>query len=115
MSHLPSLPNGSLLEAFKAYPELAGPIHEFAQTLMRGSSPFSEGERELIAAYVSSLNGCEYCRRSHTAVAERFGVSAELVEMLLEDIGRAEATVRMKPVLHYVHKLNETPRVFSIF
>lgn len=29
----------------------------------------TEGERELIAAHVSRLNGCTFCQRSHAAVA----------------------------------------------
>jgi len=64
MSYLPSLPDGSLLDAFQAQPELAHSIHEFAHILMRGSSPFTEGERELIAAFVSTLTArtkCRYC------------------------------------------------------
>lgn len=110
MSYLPSLPEGSLLDAFRAYAELAAPIHEFAHALMRGPSPFSQGERELIAAYVSNLNGCEYCRSSHSAVAERFGMDSGLVDALLDDLESAGASERMKPVLRYVRKLNDAPR-----
>lgn len=109
MSFLPSMPKASLLDVFKAYPELAAPIHEFAHALMRGRSPFSEGERELIAAYVSSINHCEYCRNSHTAVAERFGVASELVDDLIRDVETADVPERLRPVMRYVKKLNDTP------
>jgi uncharacterized peroxidase-related enzyme len=109
MSFLPSMPKASLLDVFKAYPELAAPIHEFAEALMRGPSPFSEGERELIAAYVSSMNHCEYCRNSHTAVAERFGVASELVDDLLRDVETAAVPERLRPVMGYVKKLNDAP------
>ena len=109
MSFLPSQPNASLLIVFKAHPELAKRIHLLADALMRGPSPFSEGERELIAAYVSSLNGCDYCRSSHTAVAERFGAAPGLVDDLVEDLDRAEVSEKLKPVLRYVRKLNDSP------
>ena len=34
-------------------PETGKPLYELAQILLRGESPLSEAERELIAAYVS--------------------------------------------------------------
>ena len=37
-------------------PETGKPLYELAQVLLRGESPLSEAERELIAAYVSHLN-----------------------------------------------------------
>lgn len=109
MSFLPSMPNALLLDVFRAYTELAAPLHDFAEVLMRGPSPFSPGERELIAAYVSSLNACDYCRSSHTAVAERFGVPAGVVDELVKNIDAAPVPDRLKPVLHYVRKLNYVP------
>lgn len=113
MSFLPSMPNASLLDVFRAYPELAAPLHDFAEALMRGPSPFSPGERELIAAYVSSLNACDYCRSSHTAVAERFGVAAGLVDELVRGIDPAPVPDKLKPILHYVRKLNYVPDQMS--
>ena len=50
-------------------PETAGPLMELAQVLLRGDSTLSSGERELIAAYVSRQNECEYCAGSHGASA----------------------------------------------
>jgi uncharacterized peroxidase-related enzyme len=41
----------------------------FTEELLRGDSSLSRGERELIAAYVSSGNDCEYCTASHSATA----------------------------------------------
>lgn len=109
MSYLPSIPNGSLLDAFKAQPDLARRIHEFAHLLMRGPSPFTEGERELIAAFVSTLNGCDYCRDSHSSVAERFGISAASIREGIEDIESSSLPRRLKPILRYCRVLNETP------
>ncbi len=109
MSFLPSKPNASLIDVFKLYPELARPLHEFSQALMRGPSPFSEGDRELIAAYVSALNGCDFCRESHTEVARHFGVAADVVQDLVDDLDEAPVREELKPVLRYVRKLNDAP------
>jgi len=67
MTYLPSQPNATLIDAFKADPDIADPLHHFAQALMRGPSPFTPAERELIAIHVSQANGCAFCRDSHAA------------------------------------------------
>ena len=57
MSYLRSLePDAGLLQIFQAFPEIARPLLQYHEALLRGESPFSPGERELIAAYVSDLN-----------------------------------------------------------
>jgi hypothetical protein len=61
MSYLRSLElDAGLLQIFQAFPEVARPLLEYHEVLLRGESPFSEAERELIAAYVSALNNCNY-------------------------------------------------------
>jgi len=55
------------LMAFR--PQTAGPLNQLAETLLRGEHSLTPGERELIAAYVSGLNECEFCRDSHSAFA----------------------------------------------
>ena len=114
MSFLPSIPNASLLDVLKAYSELVTPLHEFAEALMRGPSPFSPGQRELIAAHVSSLNGCDYRRSSHSAVAERFGVPGGRGRRSRQKgVDPAPVPDRLKLVLHYVRKLNDAPDQMS--
>lgn len=81
-------------------------LHE---ELMRGGSPFSVAERELIAAYVSGLNACSYCHGVHAATAHQFGVSEDLLTLLLQDIERAPIDAKMKPVLRLVEKLTRMP------
>jgi len=39
-------------------PETAKPLNELAEVLLQGPSTLTRGERELIAAYVSSQNDC---------------------------------------------------------
>lgn len=99
MAFLPSLPEDvKLLDVFRAYPETARPLLEYHEVLLRGPSPLSVGERELIAAYVSELNGCDYCHRIHSATAEHFGVQATAAD-----------DERLRPLLRYVGKLTRSP------
>ena len=50
-------------------PESGQHLYALAQALLRGDSPLTEAERELIAAYVSSRNECKFCTDSHAAAA----------------------------------------------
>lgn len=54
---------------FRFRPETAGPLTDLAEVLLRGPNSLTRGERELIAAYVSSLNQCRFCHSSHAAFA----------------------------------------------
>ncbi len=109
MSFLRAMPDASLIDIFLAYPEFARPLHEFAQQLMRGPSPFTEQERELIAAYVSGLNQCAFCRASHIEVGRHYGTPDDLVDHLLKGINSAPIVERFKPVLSYVRMLTLAP------
>jgi AhpD family alkylhydroperoxidase len=63
MSYLRSRkPDAGLVQIFQAFPTIARPLLEYHEALLRGDSPFSAAERELIGAYVSGLNGCNHCR-----------------------------------------------------
>lgn len=50
-------------------PETAKPLTALTNVLLRGANTLTPGERELIAAYVSGLNDCEFCRDAHSAFA----------------------------------------------
>lgn len=108
MPLLPSLHRGAtLLDVFKAFPETSKPLIEFHEVLLRGPSPFTEAERELIAAYVSGLNRCRYCQAVHTATAERLGVPLGAVGQLLDCFETAPVRESMKPVLRVAEKLTQ--------
>jgi uncharacterized peroxidase-related enzyme len=109
MPFVPSLPKGSsLLNLFKAFPATSIPLIQFHEALLRGPSPFTEGERELIAAYVSGLNHCRYCHGVHSATAELLGIRRELVDSKI-DIDTAAVDPKMRPVLRYARKLTQQP------
>ena len=110
MSYLKSLPaETTLLQVFRAHPEPAKHLLAFHETLLRGDSPFTTGEREMIAAYVSGLNSCDYCHGIHSVTAEAFGVPAGLLEAAVADLDSAPVSDKLKPVLAYVGKLTRTP------
>jgi uncharacterized peroxidase-related enzyme len=107
LSELPD--DATVLDVLRTFPEPAGPLVDYHQVVLRGPSELTVGERELIAAFVSGLNSCRYCRGVHEAVAERFGIEHGVLTALLEDIGTAPVRDALKPLFAYVRKLTETP------
>jgi uncharacterized peroxidase-related enzyme len=108
--HLPSLkPDAVLLDVFRRFPATSEPLLDYHQALLRGESPFTVAQRELIAAYVSALNACTYCHGVHNATAAAFGMPEDLVSALLTDLRAAPVEEPMKPVLELVRTLTLTP------
>lgn len=54
-------PAPDVVKTLKYRPEFFGaPMSELFQEVMRGPSAWSVGDRELMAAYVSKVNACEF-------------------------------------------------------
>lgn len=110
MSFFESLPkDAGAKDIFGLNPEAGSALIDFHSATLRQPSALSEGERELIAAYVSALNGCRYCTGIHGAVAAAFGVDAGLLTRLVDDPENAGADPKLLPILHYARVLTETP------
>jgi uncharacterized peroxidase-related enzyme len=73
MPHI-SIPEGlpGIRGPLSLRPDVARPLSEFCEVLMRGENSLSRGERELIATYVSTLNDCFFCEQAHGAVAHHY-------------------------------------------
>lgn len=81
-------------------PETAKPLLELAQTLLVGPSSLTRGERELIASYVSNLNNCEFCTRSHSAAAGALlQDNFDLVEQVKSNYETAPISSKLKALL----------------
>jgi len=87
-------------------PETGVHLYELAQVLLRGPSPISEANRELIATYVSYRNNCLFCMNSHAAAARcLFGDEAQLVDEVLKDMQTAPISNKMKALLNIAGKV----------
>src|SRR5262249_20627509 len=98
-----------LLEIFQAFPEAARPLISYHQVLLRGDSPFSAAERELIAAYVSGLIDCNFCRSMHSQIAVDLGMSCEVVADVISNTKKTNIGPRMRSVFKFVRKLTLSP------
>lgn len=81
-------------------PETARPLSELAEVLLRGPGTLTRGERELIAAYVSALNDCQYCASSHSAcAAAQLPGGMAVVQQVRADPGAAPVPAKLKALL----------------
>lgn len=87
-------------------PETGKPLYELVQVLLRGESPLSEAERELIAAYVSYLNDCMFCMSSHAAAARcLYGSEANIVDEVMGNMKQSPVSDKMKALLNIAGKV----------
>ena len=87
-------------------PETGKPLYDLAQVLLRGPSPLSEAERELIAAYVSHRNECMFCMSSHAAAARcLYGPDKNLVDEVLHDMQQSGVSDKIKALLQIAGKV----------
>lgn len=106
MSYLKSSPGETdLRDVFVKFPQRSVKMLRLIDDIMRGESALSAGERELIFAFCSSQNSCQFCYSSHQPVAGALGVDESIFPELERDIDSARVDERLKPVLHYARKL----------
>jgi uncharacterized peroxidase-related enzyme len=87
-------------------PETGKPLYELAQVLLRGESPLSPAERELIAAYVSSRNNTMFCMMSHAAASRSlYGDEKNIVDEVLQNVDGAPVSDKLKALLHIAGKV----------
>lgn len=73
-----------ILSLFMFDRQVARPMTDLAEVLLRRPSSLSIGERELIASFVSKLNNCNFCCGSHTECTKEF-LDPSIVDSFLED------------------------------
>ena len=109
MAFFPSMPDADMKQTLAREPAIGIPFSQLNEAVMRGDAPFTAGERELLAAYVSALNGCDYCQCEHTALATAFGLPAGILEQLLQDVDTAEVSEGFRAAVVYAQKVTLAP------
>lgn len=95
-------------------PETAKPLMELANLLLNvESESLSRAERELIASYVSYLNGCVYCFEAHGAAADAHQQSQGWARSVWNDGSFAKVSPKMKALLIIAGKVQGAPREVS--
>jgi uncharacterized peroxidase-related enzyme len=96
-------------------PETGRVLNELAEVLLRAPNSLSRGERELIAAYVSGLNDCDFCCSSHSAfAAAQLDEGKVLVQQVRLDPGAAPVSAKMRALLQIAGKVQESGRKVTV-
>lgn len=98
------LPDAAKLVFYR--PDFYGsPAKKFTQKAMRGPSTWSVGDRELMAAYVSSLNQCSFCIKAHSATAAGAYGDRAKVDAVIGDVSTAAIGEPLRATLLLLGKL----------
>jgi uncharacterized peroxidase-related enzyme len=81
------------------------PMKEVTHEAMRGPSAWSVGDRELMAAFVSTVNKSEFCIKAHSAVAARAYRDQARVSAVLSDLETAAIEEPLRATLRMLGKL----------
>ena len=112
MPHI-ALPEGlpGITSGFAFRPETARPMRELAEVLLRGPNTLTSGEREMIAAFVSSRNDCHFCQASHSAAAaHHLGGNYAIVDAVKRDYLSAPVSSKLKALLTIAGKVQQGGR-----
>jgi len=109
MPHI-ALPEGlqGIRSAMAFRPETAKPLNELAEALLHAPNSLPQGDRELIATYVSYPNDCYFCQTVHGSVAAScLGDDYELVKRVKADFQTAAISDKLKSLLVIAAKVQK--------
>ena len=94
-------------------PKAAQHLARFSHEIMHEDAPISAAMRELIAAYTSSLNNCEFCMKAHAAVAAWLYQDEVLVWSVIRDMEGSALQESDKAMLRFVRKVTQDSGAIS--
>jgi uncharacterized peroxidase-related enzyme len=106
----PKLPPGT--PGLMQYRQETGrPLSQLAEVLLREPHTMSSSDRELIAAYVSYLNNCEFCAYTHSECSAQQHPEGRpegrvIVDKVLADVDSAPITPKMRSLLTIAAAVN---------
>lgn len=85
------------------------PMGAWTQAAMRGPSPWSVAERELMACMVAKWNACAFCVGAHGAVAAK-EMQRSAVDQVMTDFRAAPISGRLKSALAFLEVMTLRPK-----
>jgi uncharacterized peroxidase-related enzyme len=82
-------------------PETGAALNELAEILLHDeNNTLSRGDREMIGAYVSSLNDCFFCENVHSAMAQHYyQCDTPFIDEVKTDFTSADISDKLKSLL----------------
>lgn len=84
--------------------ETGRPLSQLVEVLLRDTNTLSRSERELVAAYASSINDCRFCVRTHSEMSAQqsetdVDEARAVVQKVLADLDSAPISAKLKSLL----------------
>ncbi|MCG8692235.1 MAG: peroxidase-related enzyme [Minwuiales bacterium] len=95
-------------DVFLRDPARYGPLLHFIEDVMTRESELSKSDREIIAARVSRLNGCDFCLGAHKWTLAAMDVDPALIAAAA-DAEDGPVEPKLGAVLAFADKMTETP------
>ncbi len=96
-------------------PETGRHLYALARILLGEGGKISGAERELIATYVSSLNGCKFCTQSHASAARyAFGEKSALVDEVILKGTSEQLSPMMNVLLKIASKVQQSGKEVTV-
>jgi uncharacterized peroxidase-related enzyme len=121
MPHINLSDHPGILAALDMRPDIAEPLKQMTNAMLLGPSngilpepaksklgalTLTSAERELIGAYVSKLNTCQFCATSHSAIAARLYDGAEdFVDSVICKGDHPDLSPKMRALLTIARKV----------
>ena len=96
-------------DVFLRSPERYRPLLAFLEDIMVSPSALTKTEREIIAARVSQLNGCEFCVQAHVATLRALQVEESLLNVVLAGPSGRFDEPRLQSLVSFAKKLTLSP------
>ena len=110
MAHFESMPEHSRMrDLLMRFPDKGAVLMGLGEIFLRGTSELSHAQKEILFAYGSAINNCDFCHLSHKYTASELGVDESAFDQLVADIDGAPIDDKLKPLVRYVQKLTRTP------
>ena len=96
-------------DVFLRSPEFYRPLLHFIENVMVGPSSLTKVEREIIAAHVSRLNGCDFCVSAHHATPAAMDVPDPTLDTLDQGANIEGVSDDLRYLLVFAEKLTRSP------
>ena len=96
-------------DVFLRRPDTYRSLLDFLEEVMLGDSQLSKEEREVLAARVSALNGCEFCVQAHLATLAALGVSKAQLSSLESTACAVFGDSRFQRLIVFAERLTRAP------
>jgi uncharacterized peroxidase-related enzyme len=89
------------------------PFADYIAAQLLTNNLLSGEDKELMGAYISKLNNCNYTLGIHKTAFKSFGLDASVIDELLRDIDSSSVSEKLKPVLKFAKALTLSPGSIS--